>query len=179
MTRGGEKKKEKTGSLLFFLSYTFLIIRSQLFIIFFSPLSFSLSLLYFSLIMFLPKEKVKVPRSLRSARLSVVKNKISTPVIQTTTSAPKKVIKALYDYQAQSPNELSFNRGDFFLVTDAAGAPIDNNFYEAFNPISNSRGIVPVPYFQVLEKHERAMVDSVQKREDHIDSKLIHLHTHI
>ncbi|KAG2233987.1 hypothetical protein INT48_006479 [Thamnidium elegans] len=121
--------------------------------------------------MFLPKEKVKVPRSLRTARLSVVKNKISTPVIQTSTSTPKKVIKALYDYQAQSPHELSFIRGDFFLVT---GREADMNFYEAFNPITNSRGVVPVPYFQVLEKHERAMVDSVQKREDHLEMQAQH-----
>ncbi|KAG2199454.1 hypothetical protein INT47_011566 [Mucor saturninus] len=122
--------------------------------------------------MFQPKEKIKVPRSLRTARLSVVKNKISTPVIQTTTVAPKKVIKALYDYQAQSPNELSFSRGDFFLVTGAEG---ESSFYEAFNPITNSRGVVPVPYFQILEKHERAMVDSVQshhhKREDEAHAK--------
>ncbi|GAA5808724.1 hypothetical protein MFLAVUS_002119 [Mucor flavus] len=121
--------------------------------------------------MFLPKEKVKVPRSLRTARLSVVKNKISTPVIQTSTSTPKKVIKALYDYQAQSPHELSFIRGDFFLVT---GGEADTNFYEAFNPVTNSRGVVPIPYFQVLEKHERAMVDSVQKREDHLEMQAQH-----
>lgn len=121
--------------------------------------------------MFQPKEKIKVPRSLRTARLSVVKNKISTPVIQTATVAPKKVIKALYDYQAQSPNELSFSRGDFFLVTGAEGE--SSSFYEAFNPITNSRGVVPVPYFQILEKHERAMVDSVhQKREDEGKTRL-------
>lgn len=111
--------------------------------------------------MFAPKEKIKPPRSLRTARLSVVKNQISTPVIQTsTTNSPKKVIKALYDYQAQSPNELSFTRGDFFLVTNNASSD-NSQFYEAFNPITNSRGIVPVQYFQALEKHERAMVDSV------------------
>jgi bud emergence protein 1 len=111
--------------------------------------------------MFIPKEKVKPPRSLRTARLSVVKNQISTPVIQTspTNNSPKKVIKALYDYQAQSPNELSFTRGDFFLV----GNTDSNDFYEAFNPITNSRGIVPVQYFQALEKHERAMVDSTAR----------------
>ncbi|OAD05410.1 hypothetical protein MUCCIDRAFT_80496 [Mucor lusitanicus CBS 277.49] len=118
--------------------------------------------------MFLHKEKVKPPRSLRSARLSVVKNQISTPVIQTSTNSPKKVIKALYDYNAQSPNELSFARGDFFLVTGREG---DTNFYEAFNPITNSRGIVPVPYFQVLEKHEKAMVDSVQRKDQYSEAQ--------
>lgn len=121
--------------------------------------------------MFLHKEKVKPPRSLRSARLSVVKNQISTPVIQTSTNSPKKVIKALYDYNAQSPNELSFARGDFFLVTGREG---DTNFYEAFNPITNSRGIVPVPYFQVLEKHEKAMVDSVQRKDQYSEGKSLH-----
>jgi len=127
--------------------------------------------------MFLHKEKVKPPRSLRSARLSVVKNQISTPVIQTSTNSPKKVIKALYDYNAQSPNELSFARGDFFLVTGREG---DASFYEAFNPITNSRGIVPVPYFQVLEKHEKAMVDSVQKKDLYSEGKLrLRMHEYI
>ncbi|KAI9485229.1 MAG: hypothetical protein EXX96DRAFT_2016 [Benjaminiella poitrasii] len=111
--------------------------------------------------MFLHKEKAKPPRSLRSARLSVVKNQISTPIAQTSIASPKKVIKALYDYHAQSPHELSFTRGDFFLVT---GRENDSSYYEAFNPITNSRGIVPVNCFQVLEKHERAMTDSTRKK---------------
>ncbi|KAI8889537.1 hypothetical protein K501DRAFT_320241 [Backusella circina FSU 941] len=112
--------------------------------------------------MFLTKEKIKAPRGLRTARLSVVKNQISTPVIQQSVQTPKKVIKALYDYQAQSPNELSFARGDFFLVT---GRENDSAYYEAFNPITNSRGIVPAQYFQLLEKHEKAMVESARKPE--------------
>ncbi|KAI7899382.1 uncharacterized protein BX663DRAFT_532872 [Cokeromyces recurvatus] len=114
--------------------------------------------------MFLHKEKAKPPRSLRSARLSVVKNQISTPIAQTTIASPKKVIKSLYDYHAQNPYELSFTRGDFFLVT---GRENDPNYYEAFNPITNSRGIVPVHYFQVLEKHERTMATtSTPRRKD-------------
>lgn len=108
--------------------------------------------------MFLHKEKVKPPKSLRTARLSVVKNQISTPIVQNNVTSPKKVIKALYDYTSQSPNELSFKRGDFFLVT---GRENDSSFYEAFNPMTNSRGIVPVAYFQALEKHEKTMVDSI------------------
>jgi bud emergence protein 1 len=105
--------------------------------------------------MFLPKEKVKAPRSLRTARLSVVKNQISTPVIQKNVSTPNKVIKALYDYNAQNPNELSFKRGDFFFIVKG-----DDQYYEAFNPITNSRGVVPVHYFQALEKHEKATNES-------------------
>ncbi|CAO3588064.1 unnamed protein product [Absidia cylindrospora] len=108
--------------------------------------------------MFHTKEKVKPPRSLRTARLSVVKNKISTPVSLPATqhaptmASPKKVIKALYDYQSQSPLELSFTRGDFFHVI---GRENDTHWYEACNPVSNSRGVVPVSYFQVLEKNKR------------------------
>lgn len=103
------------------------------------------------------KEKVKPPRSLRSARRSLVKNKISTPLSFPTTfhssiSAPKKIIKALYDYQAQGPHELSFAQGDFFHVT---GRENDDRWFEACNPATNSKGLVPVSYFQVLDKSER------------------------
>ncbi|KAI8140641.1 hypothetical protein BJV82DRAFT_621927 [Fennellomyces sp. T-0311] len=103
------------------------------------------------------KEKVKPPRSLRSARRSLVKNKISTPLSFPTTfhssiSAPKKIIKALYDYQAQGPHELSFKQGDFFHVT---GRENDDHWFEACNPATSSKGIVPVSYFQVLDKSER------------------------
>ncbi|CAO3671484.1 unnamed protein product [Rhizopus stolonifer] len=127
--------------------------------------------------MFLSKEKVKAPRNLRTARLSVVKNHISTPVIQTNVSTPNKVIKALYDYNASSPHELSFKRGDFFLVTGREG---DEQFYEAFNPMTNSRGTVPVQYFQALEKHEKVMTESSNKK---VEGKThthiyIHIHTH-
>lgn len=104
-----------------------------------------------------PKEKVKAPKSLRSARRSLVKNKISTPLSLPTTvhasiSAPKKIIKALYDYQAQGPHELSFAQGDFFHVT---GRENDEHWFEACNPATNMKGIVPVSYFQVLDKSER------------------------
>ena len=103
------------------------------------------------------KEKVKPPRNLRSARRSLVKNKISTPLSYPTTfhssiSAPKKIIKALYDYQAQGPHELSFKQGDFFHVTAREN---DEHWFEACNPATSSKGIVPVSYFQVLDKSER------------------------
>ncbi|KAI8049076.1 hypothetical protein BDF22DRAFT_701102 [Syncephalis plumigaleata] len=60
---------------------------------------------------------------------------------------PKKVIKALYDFNAESPNELSFRAGDFFHVI---GNENDVNWYEAHNPLTNARGMVPVKYFQEL-----------------------------
>lgn len=107
--------------------------------------------------MYPSKEKVKPPRNLRSARRSLVKNQISTPIsaptaLQGAIAAPKKIIKALYDYQAQRAHELSFARGDFFHVI---GRENDEQWFEACNPATNSRGIVPVSYFQVLDKSER------------------------
>ncbi|KAK9314523.1 protein scd2/ral3, partial [Lipomyces starkeyi] len=74
-----------------------------------------------------------------------------------TILPPKKVIRALYDYNASAPGELSFNKGDFFHVI---GNEHDLNWYEACNPSTNTRGMVPVTYFQVLGRNERESVDS-------------------
>ncbi|KAK9239832.1 protein scd2/ral3 [Lipomyces kononenkoae] len=74
-----------------------------------------------------------------------------------TILPPKKVIKALYDYQASTPGELSFSKGDFFHVI---GNENDLNWYEACNPSTNLRGMVPVTYFQVLGRNERESVGS-------------------
>ncbi|EPE03622.1 map kinase activator [Ophiostoma piceae UAMH 11346] len=70
---------------------------------------------------------------------------------------PKKVIRALHDYSAQSAQELSFSRGDFFHVI---GRENDPDWYEACNPaLPDARGLVPVSYFQSLGRTER---DSAQ-----------------
>ncbi|CAG8530072.1 4570_t:CDS:2 [Ambispora gerdemannii] len=103
---------------------------------------------------------VKVPKALKPTldfRRSVTKDKISTPIAIPTKHPPsilppKKVIKALYDYDASAPRELSFSKGDFFHVV---GDENDANWYEACNPATNLRGLVPVSYFQVLEKSNR------------------------
>ncbi|KAB5572535.1 MAP kinase activator [Coniochaeta sp. 2T2.1] len=74
---------------------------------------------------------------------------------------PKKVIRALYDYQAQSAQELSFSRGDFFHVI---GRENDQDWYEACNPaLPDARGLVPVAFFQALGRTER---DSGQSNPD-------------
>lgn len=68
-----------------------------------------------------------------------------------------QVIRALYDYEAQSSQELSFSRGDFFHVI---GRENDNDWYEACNPaLPDARGLVPVAFFQALGRTER---DSAQ-----------------
>ena len=63
------------------------------------------------------------------------------------------MIRALYDYEAQSGQELSFSRGDFFHVI---GRENDSEWYEACNPgIPSARGLVPVQFFQALGRTER------------------------
>lgn len=72
-----------------------------------------------------------------------------------------QVIRALYDYTAQTPQELSFSRGDFFHVI---GRENDPDWYEACNPaLPDARGLVPVGLFQALGRNER---DSGQSQPD-------------
>lgn len=68
-------------------------------------------------------------------------------------SCRTQVIRALYDYEAQSAQELSFSKGDFFHVI---GREDDPDWYEACNPaLPDARGLVPVAFFQALGKTER------------------------
>lgn len=91
-------------------------------------------------------------RSLKNDKEKV--NHISiTPKSAIAIVPPKKVIRALYDYEAQSGQELSFQKGDFFHVI---GRENDNDWYEACNPaLPDARGLVPVAFFQALGKTER------------------------
>ncbi|KAG5978543.1 hypothetical protein E4U55_006075 [Claviceps digitariae] len=84
---------------------------------------------------------------------------------------PKKVIRALYDYEAQSSQELGFSKGDFFHVI---GRENDDDWYEACNPaLPDARGLVPVSFFQALGRTERDSAQSdggrplVAKTPDH------------
>lgn len=93
--------------------------------------------------------KERASKSLRR----LTKTKISQPIGQTTSlELPKKIIKALCDYKAQGPHEISFQKGDFFHVI---GRENDTEWFEASNPATNVRGIVPVSYFQVIDKTEK------------------------
>lgn len=67
------------------------------------------------------------------------------------------MIRALFDYTAVSDQELSFSKGDFFHVI---GREDDSEWYEACNPASNARGLVPASYFQTLGKSGRGSQDS-------------------
>lgn len=84
---------------------------------------------------------------------------------------PKKVIKALYDYVPQSSVELAFSKGDFFHVI---GNENDENWYEACNPATNVRGLVPVSYFQVLGRTEKnnLNIKNLEKLNDEKNSSI-------
>lgn len=73
-----------------------------------------------------------------------------------------QVIRALYDYEARSSQELSFSRGDFFHVI---GREADSDWYEACNPaLPDARGLVPVTYFKALGRTERDSANSDTSR---------------
>ncbi|KAI1409176.1 scd2/ral3 [Hypoxylon sp. FL1857] len=97
-------------------------------------------------------------RSIQALRRSIKGEKDKPQVSIAPKSAvaivpPKKVIRALYDYEATSAQELSFSRGDFFHVI---GRENDSDWYEACNPaLPDARGLVPVAFFQALGRTER------------------------
>ncbi|KAF5393742.1 hypothetical protein D9757_000323 [Collybiopsis confluens] len=78
---------------------------------------------------------------------------IPLPAISKPASAvtpPQKVIRATAEYRSQAPQELSFRKGDFFYVL----RDVDNegSWYEAHNPISGARGLVPRAMFEEFNK---------------------------
>ncbi|KAI5480747.1 bud emergence protein 1 [Pseudohyphozyma bogoriensis] len=65
---------------------------------------------------------------------------------------PKRVIKAVAPYKSQSPKELSFSEGDFFHVVSDDGG---DEWFDAANPMTGARGLVPASHFQVLGRNVR------------------------
>lgn len=73
-------------------------------------------------------------------------------------NSPTKVIKALYDYRPQGPKELLFEKGDFFHVVSDEALELDQHgWYEATNPMTNQRGMVPKLYFEVFNRSMHAL----------------------
>ncbi|PTU20255.1 hypothetical protein P175DRAFT_0510182 [Aspergillus ochraceoroseus IBT 24754] len=93
-----------------------------------------------------------------------------TPKSAIAILPPKKVIKALYDYQPEPGNtqELAFSKGDFFHVISRED---DLDWYEACNPlIPSARGLVPVSFFEVIGKNQRdssGSIDLLKKNQSH------------
>ncbi|KAF5369806.1 hypothetical protein D9758_001358 [Tetrapyrgos nigripes] len=91
-----------------------------------------------------------------------LRNQISTPVplpavsrpAATAVTPPQKVIRATADYRPQAPQELSFKKGDFFYVLK----DVDNqgSWYEAHNPVTGARGLVPRAMFEEFNKSSAA-----------------------
>ncbi|KAJ5788459.1 hypothetical protein N7457_003449 [Penicillium paradoxum] len=92
-----------------------------------------------------------------------------TPKSAIAILPPKKVIKALYDYQPEGTSqELAFSKGDFFHVISRED---DLDWYEACNPlIPSARGLVPVSFFEVIGKNERDSGGSGDLSKNHHDS---------
>lgn len=63
---------------------------------------------------------------------------------------PKKVIRALQPYRPQAPQELGFAKGDFFYVISDVSA--GQGWYEAHNPVSGARGLVPKACFEEFQR---------------------------
>ncbi|KAF8075992.1 scd2/ral3 [Lyophyllum atratum] len=93
-----------------------------------------------------------------SSKDSILRAQISTPLplppVSKPPSAilpPQKVIRALAAYRPQAPQELPFQKGDFFYVL----RDVDNqgNWYEAHNPVSGARGLVPRSMFEEFNKN--------------------------
>ncbi|KIY71782.1 hypothetical protein CYLTODRAFT_441026 [Cylindrobasidium torrendii FP15055 ss-10] len=65
----------------------------------------------------------------------------------TSIQPPKKVIRALATSQTTVAQGLSFNKGDFFYVTKDV-----DSWYEAHNPATGARGLVPKDLFEEFGK---------------------------
>lgn len=82
---------------------------------------------------------------------------ISSPITSPTLSKaalslppPTRVIRATSKYRSRAPQQLSFEKGDFFHVI----RDIDNQglWYEAHNPVTGARGLVPRAMFEEFAK---------------------------
>ncbi|GAA5943828.1 phosphatidylinositol-3-phosphate-binding protein BEM1 [Sporobolomyces koalae] len=65
---------------------------------------------------------------------------------------PKRVIRATASYKASNPQELTFEEGDFFHVVSDEGG---EDWFDAANPMTGARGLVPADHFQVLGRNVR------------------------
>lgn len=64
---------------------------------------------------------------------------------------PQKVIRALNSHRSQAPQELSFQKGDFFYVVNSGEDR--NQWFEAHNPVTGARGLVPRHMFEEFSKN--------------------------
>ncbi len=65
-------------------------------------------------------------------------------------SPPQKVIRATSGYRSSTPQQLSFQQGDFFHVIREVSE--GGSWYEAHNPMTGARGLVPRAMFEAFDK---------------------------
>lgn len=75
-------------------------------------------------------------------------NPLSRPTER--VAPPQKVIKALASHRSTNPQQLSYSKGDFWYVIGER-----DEWYEALNPITSSRGLVPKKDFEEFAKGGR------------------------
>lgn len=82
---------------------------------------------------------------------------MSRPAGQQGKTPPKAVIRAIASYRARSLQELTFEAGDFFHVTGERGGSASDGpeWFEAANPLTGARGLVPAHCFQLLGRNEK------------------------
>lgn len=102
-----------------------------------------------------------IRRSLNKDRIGApagaTKNGVALPTAnaprpQAAPAPPKAVIRATASYRAGSAQELSFEEGDFFHVVSDEGG---EDWFDASNPMTGKRGLVPAEHFQVLGRNAR------------------------
>lgn len=102
------------------------------------------------------RKSKRLSNSLNSSKHSISRvtlTQYTNDELDSVLKSPKKVIKALYDYQPQGPGELRFNKGDFFHVLGDVNAELDGDgWYDATNPVTNQRGMVPMSHFEVFNR---------------------------
>ena len=97
------------------------------------------------------RSKRRSNSSATSPKHSISRIGSSNSDFESVLQSPKKVIKALYDYEPQGPGELKFEKGEFFhVLNDGENGEGENGWYEAINPMLGQRGMVPVSYFEVF-----------------------------
>ncbi|BGP48475.1 bud emergence protein 1 [Rhodotorula kratochvilovae] len=74
------------------------------------------------------------------------------PTAAPAPAPPKRVIRATAAYRARGAQELSFEEGDFFHVVSDEGG---EDWFDAANPMTGMRGLVPASHFQVLGRNVR------------------------
>lgn len=91
-----------------------------------------------------------------SATTPPISPPVAFPALHRPSSAvqpPKKVIRALQSYRPNAPQELGFSKGDFFHVVSEM-----DGWFEAHNPVSGARGLVPKDCFEEFPKANAAFV---------------------